>query len=127
MQQTNVTRGGEDARAPEQPALLPPVDVFEDAEGLTLYADLPGVAKEKLRVEVEGDTLTIEGDIDTQLYQGVQPVHVEVNQPRFRRVFTLSRELDAEKLTAKLEQGVLKLHIGKAEHARARRITVQAA
>ena len=113
--------------AAELAALLPPVDVIEDASGITLYADLPGVTKENLQLEVTGDTLVIEGRIDMRMPEGMEATHAEVSVPRYRRVFTLSKELDPDKLQAELKHGVLKLHIQKAAHAKPRRINVQAA
>ena len=119
-----------DARENRQPreeqALLPPVDVIEDANGITLYADLPGVSKERLNLQVDGETLMIEGDIGFDMPQGMEATHAEVSLPRFRRVFTLSKELDTEKLQAELHSGVLKLRIQKAEHAKPRKIVVEA-
>lgn len=108
-------------------ALTPPVDVVEDANGITLYADLPGVNREKLNVHVEADTLTIEAESDLAVPEGLTSHHTEVGLARFRRVFTLSKELDTEKVAAELAQGVLKLRIPKAEHAQPRRIEVQVA
>lgn len=108
-----------------EPALLPPTDVIEDAAGITLYADLPGVPKDKLSLQVEADTLTIEGEIALELPEGMEPSHAEVSLPRYRRVFTLSRELDSSKVSAEFNQGVLKLRIPKAEHAQPRKIEIQ--
>jgi len=106
-------------------ALVPAVDVIEDADGITLCADLPGVPKEGLKVGVDAETLTIEGEVKLDLPEGMQASHAEVPWPRYRRVFTLSRELDVDKVEAELHQGVLKLRIPKAEHAKPRRIEVQ--
>ena len=114
-------------QAAELAALLPPVDVIEDARGLTLRADLPGVPKEKLQVHVDGDRLTIEGEMGLEMPREMEASHVEVALPRFRRAFTLSRELDPEQLSAELKQGVLTLRIGKSKQAIARRIEVRAA
>lgn len=111
--------------ARDEAALLPPVDVIEDASGITLYADLPGVPKEKLTLQVEADTLTIEGEIDLDMPGGIEASHAEVSLPRYRRVFTLSKELDASKVAAEFNQGVLKLSIPKAAHAQPRKIEVQ--
>lgn len=108
-------------------ALTPPVDVIEDAQGITLYADLPGVSREKLDLQVEADTLIIEAEADLALPEGLTSQHTEVGLARFRRVFTLSKELDAEKVSAELAQGVLKLTIPKAGHAKPRRIEVNVA
>jgi HSP20 family molecular chaperone IbpA len=109
------------------PALLPPVDVIENGTGITLYADLPGVPKEKLGVHVEGDTLTIEGEISLSTPEGMEASHAEVSLPRYRRAFTLSKELDASKVVAELRNGVLTLRIPKAEHAQPRRIPIRVA
>jgi HSP20 family molecular chaperone IbpA len=107
--------------------MLPPVDVIEDAQGITLYADLPGVPKDRLHVQAEADTLTIEGELAMGLPRGLQASHAEVSLPRYRRVFTLSKDLDAAKVSAELNQGVLRIHIPKAEHAQPRRIEVKVA
>lgn len=109
----------------EEAALLPPVDVIEDASGITLYADLAGVPKDKLHLHVEGDALTIEGEIDLETPEGMQDSHIEVGLARYRRVFTLSKELDASKVGAEFTQGVLKLSIPKAEHAQPRKVQVK--
>ena len=115
-----------DNPAAELPSLLPPVDVIEDSGGITLQADLPGVTKETLSLEVDAHTLTIAGEISLQNPAGMDSTHAEVSVPRYRRVFTLSNELDTGKLQAELKQGVLTLRIQKAEHAKPRRISVRA-
>ena len=106
-------------------ALMPPVNVFEDAAGITLYADLPGVPKDKLNLQVEADTLTIEGELSLDTPEDMEATHAEIGLARYRRVFTLSKELDSEKVSAELRNGVLKLRIPKAEHAQPRRIEVK--
>lgn len=115
-----------EAQAAELAALMPPVDVIEDATGITLYADLPGVPKDRLSIEVDGETLILEGQMDMRMPEGMEATHAEVSVPRYRRVFTLSKELDTGKLKAELKNGVLRLHIQKADHARPRRIQVEA-
>lgn len=122
---TAVTKSNEASR--DEAALLPPTNVIEDASGITLYADLPGVPKDKLTLQVEADTLTIEGEVSLDLPDGMESSHAEVSLPRYRRVFTLSRELDSGKVSAEFNQGVLKLRIPKAEHAQPRRIEIQVA
>ncbi len=119
------TRGG---AAPELPrAVLPNVDVFEDASGITLLADMPGVRKDKLELKVEGDALLIEGEVEPFTPEGLEAIYAEVRVPRYRRSFTLSRELDTARIQANLKDGVLALRIPKQEHAQPRRITVTAA
>jgi HSP20 family protein len=109
----------------DEPALWPPVDVIEDTSGITLYADLPGVPKDKLSLRVEGEQLSIEGEIALALPQAMQSQHAEVRLQRYRRAFTLSKELDADKVNAEFAQGLLRVRIPKAEHAQPRKIAVQ--
>jgi HSP20 family molecular chaperone IbpA len=111
--------------ARNEPALLPPVDVIEDTTGISLYADLPGVPRDKLDVRVDGEQLTIEAEVVLPVPQGMQASHAEVTLSRYRRTFTLSKELDADKVSAELNQGVLRLRIPKAEHAQPRKISVR--
>ncbi|RXZ32776.1 Hsp20/alpha crystallin family protein [Oxalobacteraceae bacterium CAVE-383] len=105
-------------------ALTPPVDVLEDANGITLIADLPGVPKDKLQLNINVDTLTIEAELDLALPGEMQSSHAEVGLNRYKRSFTLSKELDTEKVTADLANGVLKIRIPKAAHAQPRRIEI---
>lgn len=111
--------------AREEPALLPPVDVIEDSTGITLYADLPGVPKEKLALDIDGDQLSLGGEMLLPVAPGMEPSHAEVQRSRYRRTFTLSKELDPTRITAELAQGVLRVRIPKAEHAQPRKISVQ--
>jgi HSP20 family molecular chaperone IbpA len=120
---TNVVRKAEQDKRNDV-ALLPPVNVFEDASGITLMADLPGVPKENLQLHIEANTLTISGEVQLKSPEGLEPTHAEVGVPRYRRIFTLSKELDGEKVKAEFNAGVLKLHIPKAEHAKPRKIEV---
>ncbi len=106
--------------------LLPAVDIVENEAGVTIYADLPGVSKERLGVRVEGDNLTIEGSTAVPETGGeMELVYGEVLNPSYRRSFTLSRDLDPSKIEANLSNGVLRLTIPKAEEAKPRRIDVQ--
>ncbi|MDH6594977.1 HSP20 family protein [Variovorax sp. TBS-050B] len=127
QQQREVARSNRDGARYSDAALTPPVDVIEDSGGITLYADLPGVSREKLGLHVASDTLTIDAESDISVPEGLQSSHTEVGLARFRRVFTLSKELDTAAITAELSQGVLKLRIPKAEHAQPKRIEIQTA
>ena len=110
----------------QQRAVLPAVDVFEDASGITLLADMPGVPKDQLELKVEGDALLIEGGVQALTPEGLEAVYAEVCVPRYRRSFTLSRELDTARIEANLKDGVLTLRIPKQAHAQPRRIAVNA-
>lgn len=122
-QTTAVTKQPESAS--DNQAILPPVNVIEDTSGITLVADLPGVPKDKLALHIEADRLTIEGEVSLDVPAGMEATHAEVNLPRYRRVFTLSKELDADKVAAEFKQGVLKLRIPKVEQALPRRVEIK--
>jgi HSP20 family molecular chaperone IbpA len=108
-----------------QPYVVPPVDVFENDNAITLLADLPGVARDQLQVRVDGDTLTLEATATTAGPANLELVYGEAQCPTYRRQFTLSRELDPGRIEAQLRDGVLRLTIPKAEEAKPRRIHVQ--
>ena len=119
-----VNRQGADQR--QQRAVQPAVDVFEDASGITLLADMPGVHKDHLELKIEGDALLIEGGMQPFAPVGMEALFAELQVPRYRRSFTLSRELDTARIEANLKDGVLSLRIPKQAHAQPRRIAVSA-
>ena len=119
----DIVRRG--ASGNEVAVLFPPVDVIEDEAGITLTADLPGVAKENLTIRVDGDTLTIEAAVTLGESQNMEPVYAEIRAAQYKRSFTLSRELDTAKIDAAIKDGVLKLHVPKLEQATPRRIEVK--
>jgi HSP20 family protein len=116
----------EQAREPET-ALRPYVDIFEDAEGITLHADMPGVSKDGLRIEVDKDTLLVEGNAHIDMPEGMEAVYADMHTTRYRRSFSLSRELETEKIDASLKDGVLSVRIPKRAEVRPRKIEVRTA
>ncbi len=115
------------ASASDARPVAPAVDIFEDAHGITLLADMPGVTRDSLDIQLDGDSLTVEGRVELGLPGDLRALWAEVQVPRFRRVFTLSRELDASRIEANLKDGVLNLRVPKLAQAQARRIQVQSA
>ena len=118
-----TTKPAESNQRPVSPA----VDIFEDAGEITLLADMPGVSKERLDIKLDGDNLSVEGSVELDAPAEMRALWAEVNVPRFRRTFTLSRELDTGRIEANLKDGVLTLRVPKLAHAQARRIDVTAA
>jgi len=106
-------------------ALLPPVDIFEDPLGITLKADLPGVSKERLSVQVDQNTLTIEGEAEIRMPEGMEALYADLRSTTFRRSFTLSRELQADRIDAQIQDGVLTLKVPTREETRPRKIEVK--
>ena len=119
------SNGSNSSSSRTAPALLPPVDIFEDAGGITLLADLPGVGREDLAIGVDGRNLTIEAPLKLGEANSLTPVYAEVRANHFRRSFELSGDLDTGKIDAGLRDGVLTLRIPKLEQAKPRRIDVR--
>lgn len=122
---SQLAQGGRADLSESATPVMPLVDVFEDSTGVTILADLPGVAKDRLGVRVEGDSLVIEGAASPPETGDMELLYGELLSPFYRRSFTLSRDLDPGKIEANLSNGVLKLSIPKVEAAKPRRIEVR--
>ena len=109
------------------PVVLPAIDIFENEDGITLLADLPGVPRENLGVHVDGATLLIEATAKVAGPADMELIYGEAQVAAYRRQFTLSRELDASRIEARLQDGVLRLTIPKSEVAKPRRIEINSA
>ncbi|HVF70270.1 MAG TPA: Hsp20/alpha crystallin family protein [Chthoniobacterales bacterium] len=109
-------------RAPEQ-FIAPPATVLENADGYVLEVEMPGVSKENLEMWVENNELTIIGRRSMPAVEGTL-IHRESRAENFRRTFELDPSIDAEKISAKIEQGVVSLTLPKAEQVKPRKITV---
>lgn len=111
---------------PEQErAIRPAVDIFEDETGITVMADMPGVSRERLDIQIDRDTLAIEGKAEIPMPEGLEAIYADVRSTRYQRSFTLSRELDGEKAEATLKNGVLTLRIPKQQQYQPRKIEVR--
>ncbi|HYE35166.1 Hsp20/alpha crystallin family protein [Methylocaldum sp.] len=108
-----------------QAVLNPPVDICEDAEGITLVADMPGVSRDRLNIEVDKNTLLIEGDAHFDMPEGIQALYADIHSTRYRRSFALSPELESNNIDATLKDGVLTLRIPKRAELRPRKIEVR--
>ena len=106
--------------------LRPPVDIYEDANGITLMADMPGVSRDRLTIEVDKDMLLVEGDARIDMPEGMEALYADVRSTRYRRSFTLSGELETGQIDASLKDGVLSVRIPKRAEVRPRKIEVRA-
>ncbi len=114
------------AQSEPESVLLPPVDIYEDASGFTLLADLPGVSRERLNIQVDGNDLTIEADAEIDMPENMNPVYADIASPRYRRRFTLSSELATDQISAEMKDGVLTLKMPKRAELQPRKIEVRA-
>ena len=110
-------------RVEQQTWFAPEVNIFETPEGYVLEGEMPGVNREGLEVTLEGNTLTIVGHRKEAEF-GADPLYRESRAGSFRRVFELDPAIDTSKINAKMEQGILKLHLPKAEKVKPRKIQV---
>jgi HSP20 family protein len=112
----------------EQPAVpqsytSPEVNIFENAEGYVLEAELPGVSKTGLEIGVENNLLTITGH-RAKVTLAASPLYRESNLADYRRVFELDPAIDTGKIDARLDQGVLTVRLPKSERAKQRKVPV---
>jgi HSP20 family molecular chaperone IbpA len=112
-------------KQPSERPVQPAVDIFEDDAGVTLHADVPGVSSEHLDIQVDSDSLTIDGKVVIPMPEGMKEEFADVRATRYQRSFSLSNELDGEKAQASLKDGVLELRIPKREQYLPRKIEVR--
>jgi len=138
---TGVASGGDAGAASETPALAPagdpaadersrwlrtpPIDIFETEAGLVLRADLPGVTAESLELQVQDNKLTLFGRVQGDLPPDQRLTHQEYHVGDFLRSFILSDDVDHDRITARLADGVLELTLPRAERAKPRKIQVK--
>lgn len=106
-------------------ALVPPVDIYEDDAGVTLFADLPGVTRDDLSLQIDKDTLQIYGKITKSADVEAETYYSEFPAKDFYRAFTIGEEIDRDKITAAMSNGVLKLVLPKAEKAKPKKIEIK--
>lgn len=108
------------------PVYRPDVDIAESADEVIVWADLPGVSTERLRVSLEDGVLSIDGEAAPESAGLGTPIYAEYRGGAFHRRFTLSERIDAGRIRATLRDGVLELRLPKDERHRHRRIEVSA-
>ncbi|MDY0002468.1 MAG: Hsp20/alpha crystallin family protein [Polyangia bacterium] len=103
----------------------PLVDIFETEAGITLRCDMPGVGKDGLDIDLREDVLTVTGKVEAA-QQARQRIHSEYEVGGFTRQFQVGEAIDQNKITANLSDGVLTVHLPKAEKLKPRKIEVTA-
>ena len=104
---------------------VPRFDIVGTDDELVLFGDLPGVTKDSLEIRFENGELSIEGNVLPR-HADREFLYGEYGIGDFRRSFTISETVDAEKISAELNSGVLTLHLPKAAAAKPRKIAVKA-
>ncbi len=104
---------------------VPSTDIHESEDALSIVMEVPGVAKDGVDVTLEKDVLRVSGQVDFTNYEHLEPIYTEYEVGHFQRRFSLSSKIDQSGISARVENGVLHLHLPKTKESVARRISVQ--
>ncbi len=102
----------------------PYTDIYEVDDAIVVTMDIPGVDKSNVEIMLEKNVLTVTGDVNLSMYEGLDPVYTEYNVGNYARSFSISSEIDRDAIAAKVVDGVLELRLPKVKRAAARRISV---
>jgi len=122
-QEVETVEGAERTRA--RRAYVPRVDIYETDNAIVLLTDMPGVDEDAIDITLEKNVLTINGLVEENNPDNYSLVYAEYQTGDFQRSFTLSNEIDRDKIEATVKNGVLRLYLPKAEPAKTRKITVK--
>jgi HSP20 family protein len=104
----------------------PQVDIMERKDDIVVMADMPGVDESGIDINLEKNVLSIYGRTNAESLEDCRPIHVEYGIGDYQRFFTLSDEIDRDRIEATVKNGVLKVILPKAASARSRKIAVKA-
>jgi HSP20 family protein len=110
---------------PPRPLFVPPADIYETRDNIVVLAEMPGVASDGVDITLERRVLTIRGRSAVIEHSGYQRVYTEYTDGDYERSFTLSENIDRDRIEATLKNGLLHLVLPKAETAKARRIELK--
>ena len=110
----------------DRPVFVPATDIFEKADTIHILCDMPGVDDKSLDISLENDILTLTGRQTSEEPQGYEILRLGYTSGIFQRSFTLTAEIDREKIKAKIANGVLNIELPKSENAKPRKILVTA-
>ena len=113
-------------RTRAKPAFIPRVDIYETNDAVALIADMPGVDENSVDITLEKNVLTINGYVEPERPEGYSLAYAEYRVGDYQRSFNISNEIDQENIEATMKDGVLHLHLPKAEPT-TKKIAVQSA
>lgn len=125
-QELAATQGTAPSKGREEELVIRPlVDIFEDAHGIMVVAEMPGVSRDRLNVQADRNSLLIEGEAAIDMPEGMEAMYADVQSTRYARSFVLSGELETDAVDAKLKDGVLTIRIPKRSEFRPRKVEVR--
>lgn len=104
----------------------PDVDILEKEDSIIVFADMPGVDEKSVDITLEKDVLSIYVRVEPEVPEKHQLLHAEYGVGDYQRSFTISNEIDRDKIEARVKNGVLRLVLPKAPAAKTRKIAIQA-
>lgn len=123
---TSATQSATAEAANDAPDFMPPADVFETKDALIMLIDMPGADPSSLDVTLDRRMLTVSARFTPSAPQGYTLVHGEYRDGNYERGFTLSDQVDGERIDAVFKDGVLRLTLPKAQSP-TKKIAVKAA
>jgi HSP20 family protein len=127
IQKREASSPVETERTTVRKVFIPRVDIHETQDAIVLLADMPGVDERSVDITLEKNVLTLLGKVEPETFEGLQPSYVEYETGDYERAFTLSDEIDRDKIEASVKNGVLELTLPKAETVKLRKISVKSA
>lgn len=116
----------ETERTKNRKVFVPKVDIYETRDSIVLIADMPGVDETSVDITLEKNILTITGSVEPLHIEGYSLAYTEYDIGDYQRAFTISDEVDRNKIDAVVKNGVLKITLHKAEQAKAKKIAITA-
>jgi len=127
IQKREASSPVETERTKSMKVFIPRVDIHETRDAIVLLADMPGVDEKSVDITLEKNVLTLSGRVEPAAYEGYRAAYAEYESGDYERAFTLSDEIDRDKIEASVKNGVLKLTLPKAEPVKLRKISVKSA
>ena len=116
----------ETERTRNRKVYVPKVDIYETKDAMVLIADMPGVDDKSVDITLEKNVLTITGNVESPAYEGKTLAYAEYDTGDYQRAFTISDEVDQDRIEAAVENGVLRLTLPKVETAKIKKVAVKA-
>jgi HSP20 family protein len=127
MQKREASSPVETERTKTMKVFVPRVDICETKDAIVLLADMPGVDEKSIDITLEKNVLTLSGRVEPDTYEGYRAAYTEYEAGDYERAFTLSDEINRDRIEASVKNGVLRLTLPKAEPVKLRKINVKSA
>lgn len=125
MDNVNQKNNPQVERTHNMPTYVPDTDIYEKEQAIVVVADMPGVDESAVNIHLEKGILTLTGRVTANDMEGYHVLHREFDGGVYERSFSLSDDIDTEKIEAQMKNGVLTLTLPKSERAKPKQITVK--